>query len=48
MEWVVKILASKATGKIGTALARVIVKRTKTKIDDEIMIELGLMEKEIK
>lgn len=44
--WLIKILASKLTGKIGTALARVIVRRTKTKIDDEIMVELGLMEKE--
>lgn len=43
MNILMKILASKITGKVGTAIARVIVKRTKTKIDDEIMKELGLM-----
>ena len=46
---ILKFLASKITGKLGTklglALARVIVRRTKTKFDDEIMIELGLMDR---
>lgn len=43
-----KVLMHKFTGKLGLALARVFVKRTKTKVDDEIMIDLGLMEKENK
>jgi|21_taG_2_1085346.scaffolds.fasta_scaffold129383_2 hypothetical protein len=49
MNLILKFLASKITGTLGTklgiALARVIVRRTKTKVDDEIMVELGLMDK---